>query len=203
MTSDRPYLARLGPSDSARPQPGRAADEDADRLENAVLTAYLAHLEAEGHHVVRHRVVTDPGLASTDLFDATTDELVMACHRTHYRALIAAYGVINDCARPSPGPAAHCCSPLHPARSCGTSWATTRSSPSGPRTAPSYVRIRDPREASRETPVLRAATGHRHGPRLACGRTPRRCRRADPADRAPASARSATATTSATPARQR
>ncbi|MFF2378391.1 hypothetical protein ACFVUW_28780 [Streptomyces xiamenensis] len=104
MNTDRPYLSYMGPSDAARPQPGRIADEEADRLENAVLTAYLAHLEAEGHHVVRHRVVTDPELASTDLFDATTDELVMACHRTHYRALIAAYGVISDCARLFPRP---------------------------------------------------------------------------------------------------
>ncbi|MFJ9574670.1 hypothetical protein [Streptomyces bacillaris] len=104
MTTDRPYLAYLGPSDPARPQPGRAADEDADRLENAVLTAYLTRLKAEGHRVLRHRVVTDPELASTDLFDATTDELVMACHRTHYLALIAAYGVISDCARLFPRP---------------------------------------------------------------------------------------------------
>ncbi|WP_435060143.1 hypothetical protein [Streptomyces sp. bgisy060] len=99
MTTDHSYLTYLGPSDPARPQPGRVADEDADRLESAVLTAYLAHLEAEGHQVVRHRVVTDPELASTDLFDATTDELVVACHRTHYLALIAAYGVVSDCAR--------------------------------------------------------------------------------------------------------
>ncbi|MCG7522843.1 hypothetical protein MHW47_00035 [Streptomyces sp. OfavH-34-F] len=97
--TDRPHLAYLGPCDPARPQPGRAPDEEADRLENTVLSAYLAHLEAEGHRVVRHRVVTAPELASTDLVDATTDELVMAWHRTHYLALIAALGVISDCAR--------------------------------------------------------------------------------------------------------
>ncbi|MFJ1742462.1 hypothetical protein ACIOG4_27785 [Streptomyces microflavus] len=54
--------------------------------------------------MVRHRVVTDPELASSDLFDATAEELVMACHRTHHRALITAYGVIIDCARLFPRP---------------------------------------------------------------------------------------------------
>lgn len=99
MTTDRPRVSYLAPSDSARPQPGRANDEEADRSENAVLTAYLVHLTAKGHRVLRHRVVTDPVLSSTDLFDATAGEVVMACHRPHYRALIAAYGVISDCAR--------------------------------------------------------------------------------------------------------
>ncbi|MCL3999105.1 hypothetical protein [Streptomyces lavenduligriseus] len=99
MTTDQPYVAYLAPSDPARPQPGRANDEEADRSENAVLTAYLFHLTAQGHRVLRHRVVTDPVLASTDLFDATAGEVVMACHRSHYHALIAAYGVISDCAR--------------------------------------------------------------------------------------------------------
>ncbi|MER5549796.1 hypothetical protein ABT072_47245 [Streptomyces sp. NPDC002589] len=99
MTTDRPHVAYLAPSDPARPQPGRDNDEEADRSENAVLTAYLFHLTAKGHRVLRHRVVTDPALASTDLFDATAGEVVMACHRSHYRALIAAYGVISDCAR--------------------------------------------------------------------------------------------------------
>ncbi|GAA1237840.1 hypothetical protein [Streptomyces rhizosphaericus] len=99
MTTDRPHVAYLAPFDPARPQPGRANDEEADRSENAVLTAYLFHLTAMGHRVLRHRVVTDPALASTDLFDATAGELVMACHRSHYRALITAYGVISDCER--------------------------------------------------------------------------------------------------------
>jgi hypothetical protein len=104
VTFDRPHIVYLGPCDSSRPQPGRDADEEADRLENAVLTAYLAYLAAEGHRVARHRVVTDPQPASTDLFDATAEELVMACHRTHYLALIAAYGVIADCAQLFPRP---------------------------------------------------------------------------------------------------
>ncbi|MEV7245171.1 hypothetical protein AB0N92_28570 [Streptomyces sp. NPDC093248] len=99
MTTDSPHVAYLAPSDPARPQPGRDNDEEADRFEDSVLTAYLFHLTAKGHRVLRHRVVTDPVLASTDLFDATAGEVVMACHRSHYRALIAAYGVISDCAR--------------------------------------------------------------------------------------------------------
>ncbi|WND40646.1 hypothetical protein RI578_40870 (plasmid) [Streptomyces sp. BB1-1-1] len=99
MTTDRPHVAFLAPSVPARPQPGRANDGEADRSEDVVLTAYLFHLTAKGHRVLRHRVVTDPALASTDLFDATAGELVMACHRTHYRALITAYGVISDCER--------------------------------------------------------------------------------------------------------
>ncbi|MCT9105344.1 hypothetical protein [Streptomyces mirabilis] len=99
MNTDRPYVSYLAPADPARPQPGRANDEEADRSENAVLTAYLFHLTAKGHRVLRHRVVTDPVLASTDLFDATAGEVVMACHRSHYSALIAAHGVISDCAR--------------------------------------------------------------------------------------------------------
>ncbi|MGD1220627.1 hypothetical protein AB9Q10_19605 [Streptomyces krungchingensis] len=99
MTTDSPHVAYLAPSDPARPQPGRANNEEADRSENAVLTAYLFHLTAKGHQVLRHRVVTDPVLASTDLFDATAGEVVMACHHSHYPALIAAYGVISDCAR--------------------------------------------------------------------------------------------------------
>ncbi|MCM2430942.1 hypothetical protein [Streptomyces sp. RKAG337] len=104
MTADHPYIAYLDPTDPARPQPGRANDEEADRSEDAVLTAYLAHLTAKEHRVLRHRVVTVPDLASTDLFDATAGELVMACHRTHYLALIAAYGVIIDCERFFPRP---------------------------------------------------------------------------------------------------
>ncbi|MFK0154150.1 hypothetical protein ACIQVK_19015 [Streptomyces sp. NPDC090493] len=99
MNTDHPYVSYLAPSDPARPQPGRVNDEEADRSENAVLTAYLFHLAAKGHRVLRHRVVTDPVLASTDLFDATAGEVVMACHRSHYSALIAVYGVISDCAR--------------------------------------------------------------------------------------------------------
>lgn len=99
MTTDRPHVAFLAPSEPARPQPGRANDGEADRSEDAVLTAYLFHLTAKGHRALRHRVVTDPALASTDLFDATAGELVMACHRSHYRALITAYGVISDCER--------------------------------------------------------------------------------------------------------
>ncbi|GLX22587.1 hypothetical protein [Streptomyces lavendulae] len=99
MTIDRPHVANLAPSDAARPQPGRVNDEAADRSESAVLTAYLSHLTSQGHQVKRHRVVTDPALASTDLFDATAHELVMACHRSHYLALIAALGVLSDCAR--------------------------------------------------------------------------------------------------------
>ncbi|WP_331729260.1 hypothetical protein OG592_43575 (plasmid) [Streptomyces avidinii] len=104
MTTDRPYVAYLASSDPARPQAGRINDEEADRSEKAVLTAYLSHLTARGHRVLRHRVlrhrvVTDPDLTSTDLFDATAGEVVMACHRTHYRALVAAYGVISDCER--------------------------------------------------------------------------------------------------------
>src|SRR5690606_1115502 len=67
MTTDSPHVAYLAPSDPARPQPGRANDEEADRSENAVLTAYLFHLTAKGHRVLRHRVVADPVLASTDL----------------------------------------------------------------------------------------------------------------------------------------
>ncbi|WP_405749237.1 hypothetical protein OG232_04145 [Streptomyces sp. NBC_01411] len=84
MTTDRPHVAYLASSAPARPQPGRANDEEADRSENAVLTAYLFHLTTKGHRVLRHRVVTDPVLASTDLFDATAGEVVMACHRSHY-----------------------------------------------------------------------------------------------------------------------
>lgn len=99
MTTDRPHVDYLAPSEPARPQPGRSNDEEADRSENAVLTAYLSHLTAKGHRVLRHRVVTDPVLASTDLFDATAGEVVMASHRSHHPALIAAYGVISDCAR--------------------------------------------------------------------------------------------------------
>ncbi|MFE3166707.1 hypothetical protein [Streptomyces sp. NPDC059224] len=99
MTTDSPHVAYLAPSDPARPEPGRDNDGEADRFEDSVLTAYLFHLTAKGHRVLRHRVVTDPVLASTDLFDATAGEVVMACHRSHYRALIAAYGVISDCAR--------------------------------------------------------------------------------------------------------
>ncbi|MGY4963681.1 hypothetical protein [Streptomyces sp. 900105245] len=99
MTVDRPHVANLSLSDPSRPQPGRANDEEADRSENAVLTAYLSHLTSQGHQVQRHRVVTDPVLESTDLFDATAHELVMACHRTHYLALISALGVLSDCAR--------------------------------------------------------------------------------------------------------
>ncbi|GAA1334744.1 hypothetical protein GCM10009647_076600 [Streptomyces sanglieri] len=96
----RPPARRLpGPfrSRSAPARPGN--NEEADRSENAVLTAYFFHLTAKGHRVLRHRVVTDPALASTDLFDETARELVMACHRSHYRALITAYGVISDCER--------------------------------------------------------------------------------------------------------
>ncbi|MFJ4680583.1 hypothetical protein [Kitasatospora sp. NPDC088783] len=98
MTADRPTLAYLAPSDPARPQPGRANDEEADRSEEAVLTAYLFHLAARGHRVLRHRVVTEPALASSDLYDATAGELVMACRRFH-QALVTASGVIADCAR--------------------------------------------------------------------------------------------------------
>ncbi|MFE0774855.1 hypothetical protein [Streptomyces sp. NPDC058861] len=99
MTSDHPRIAYLTPCDPARPQPGRDNGEEADRSENAVLTAYLFHLAAKGHRVLRHRILTDPVLASTDLFDATAGEVVMACHRSDYGALTAAYGVISDCVR--------------------------------------------------------------------------------------------------------
>ncbi|MFI6688427.1 hypothetical protein [Streptomyces sp. NPDC050485] len=104
MTADLPYVTHLAPSHPARPQPGRANNEEADHSESAVLAAYLSHLAAKGHRVLRHRVVTDPELASTDLFDVTAGELVMACHRTHYLALIAALGVLFDCERFFPQP---------------------------------------------------------------------------------------------------
>ncbi|WP_138967794.1 hypothetical protein [Streptomyces sp. YIM 121038] len=102
MTTDRPRIVNLSPADPARPQPGRANGAEADRAENAVLTAYLAHLTAKGHHVLRHRVVTYPALASTDLFDRTAGEVVMASHRSDYHALISAHGVLSDCAQHFP-----------------------------------------------------------------------------------------------------
>jgi len=94
----------LAPTDPARPQPSDwPADPEADSSESEVLAAYQAHLARSGHVVQRHRVLFRDPMPSTDLFDATANELVMALHRTFYRSRIRALGVLLDCAKSFPG----------------------------------------------------------------------------------------------------
>lgn len=102
---DKPQLVDLGPFDAFRPQPGRPQTPYTavwDQAETDVLTAYLFHMAALGRQVVRHRITTSPATASTDLFDTTTGDVILALHPTGHTQLVGALGILTDCYRRFP-----------------------------------------------------------------------------------------------------